>query len=174
MLDKGRFVSYFFLLLCVFSLFMVWILLDKKEKKERLVQQISRFEAKDFTYYKIENNILSTKALGGYARENLKEEYELENLIINNFRENQNEVLAAKFAKYEGNQIHFTKGVNYLKDSIDFYSLEAIYFLDSKSLQGKGNFTITGKEYKFKGKDILYENQKVFAKNIYGKIRMDK
>lgn len=173
--NKGGLVSYFFLLLCVFSLFMVWFFLDKKEKRIQNAQNVSRFEAHNFTYSKIENNIFVVEALGSYAKENLQDEYQLENLIIHKFslENKKKETLKAKFANYNNNAINFTDGVNYIKDSMNFYSQKALYDLDTKSLEGKGDFKITSEKYNVIGKNIIYKDNKVIAKNIFGKIKMD-
>ena len=71
-------------------------------------------------------------------------------------------------------EVIFPNGINYSRDSIKFWSEQANYYPDSKEILGQGDFMIFSDNYNIKGKNILYKNGKIYAKNIDGNLKTDK
>lgn len=179
-LKSGRLVPIFFLLLCVFSLAMVVVLSGKRVQNPKSLNEISRFEIFDFEYYRIGMQGVSTIAFGKKARENAQRINELEHFSVINFaspsaESNKNkknfleqENLQSNFALYDNQEIFFPQGVNYKRNAIEFWSQVARYNLDKKELKGEGEFIILEENYKIRGQNIAYKEDKIYAQNVNG------
>ncbi|WP_297814094.1 hypothetical protein [uncultured Helicobacter sp.] len=179
-LKSGRLVPIFFIFLCIFSLIMVVILSKKEMQTQEKLNEIAKFEIFDFEYYRIGAQGVSVVAFGKKASENSQKLNELEHFGIINFtfpnadsKANQGiqENLQSSFALYDNQEIFFPRGVNYKRDGTEFWSQVARYNPDKKELKGEGEFIILDKSYKIRGQNIIYKENKVYAKNIYGILR---
>lgn len=179
-LKSGRLVPIFFLALCVFSLAMVVTLSGKKAQNPKSLDEVSRFEIFDFEYYRIGMQGVSIIAFGKKARENAQRINELEHFSVVNFTfpnaESKNnkknifgqESLQSNFALYDNQEIFFPQGVNYKRNAIEFWSQVARYNPDKKELKGEGEFIILEENYKIRGQNIAYRENKIYADNVYG------
>ncbi|OCR21242.1 hypothetical protein BA917_01445 [Helicobacter pullorum] len=175
-LKKGNIVVYFFLFLMIFSILMVLSLSHYQESKRQMNANVSRFEMLDFEYYKISPLGVETFVIGKNAREIGKDAGQLEHINVTHylFDESTKEFLQSSLAFYDGTKVIFPNGINYSRDSIKFWSEQANYYPDSKEILGQGDFMIFSDNYNIKGKNILYKNGKIYAKNIDGNLKTDK
>ncbi|MDE5925757.1 MAG: hypothetical protein K2N75_03855 [Helicobacter sp.] len=178
-LKSGRLVPIFFLSLCVLSLVMVVVLNGKKTQDLKEKEEVARFEVFNFEYYRIGTQGVSVVALGKKARENVKGMNELEHFSVTNFifpsqeslrkeKVSGQENLQSSFALYNNQEIFFPQGVNYQRNETKFWSQIAQYNPDTKELKGEGEFIVLDENYKIRGQNIAYRENKIYAKNIYG------
>lgn len=162
-------VLLFFIALCAFSIVMALTLSQTSQQNTQNAPYIARFEIMDFTYLKITQKGITLNAKGEKARENANGDYELEALEILSQKDSSNNAsLKADFALYNHASVAFPKGVTYIHNQSQFFSENALYFPESKTLEGFGNFTITGHNSKIYGQNIAYKDSKIYAKNIRG------
>lgn len=179
-LKSGRLVPIFFLALCAFSLAMVVVLSGKKAQNPKSPDEISRFEIFDFEYYRVGMQGVSIVAFGKKARENAQRINELEHFNVMNFifpnaesksnKKNisEQENLQSNFALYDNQEVFFPQGVNYQRNATEFWSQMARYHLDKKELKGEGEFIILEENYKIRGQNIAYRDNKIYAQNVNG------
>lgn len=174
-LQSGRLVPIFFLSLCIFSFVMAVVLNNKEVQNLAKPKEVARFEIFDFEYYRIGTQGVSVVAFGKRARENAQKLNELEHFSIVNFtfpnekaKEGVQENLQSSFALYDNQEIFFPQGVNYKRDATEFWSQVANYNPDKKELKGEGEFIVLDENYKIRGQNIVYKENKVYADNIYG------
>ncbi|TLD84513.1 hypothetical protein LS70_002900 [Helicobacter sp. MIT 11-5569] len=172
--QSAQLVTLFFVALCGLSLTMVLLLSAKQAKIADAQQNITRFEIFNFAYFKITENGVSTIANGEKARENANKENELESIQVKNLNNKIQENLQADFALYSNNNIFFPQGVDYSHGKTKFWSQQARYYLDSRNLEGIGEFVISDKSAFVRGNNVVYKNEKVYAKNIHGILRTEK
>lgn len=170
-LQSAQLVTFFFIALCGFSLAMVLFLSTKQTRMVQAQREITRFEVFDFEYFKITENGVNTIASGKKARENANKESELESLNVRNLNNTTQEHLQAPFALYNNRDIFFSQGVRYTRDNTKFWSQQARYYLDSKNLEGIGEFMILDKNATIRGQNIIYRDEKIYATNIHGILR---
>ncbi|MCI5968505.1 hypothetical protein [Helicobacter sp.] len=166
--QSAQLVTFFFIALCGFSFAMVLLLSAKHTHITQTQKDITRFEVFDFKYFKITENGVTTIAIGKKARENANKENALEFLNVRNRNGNAQEHLQADFALYNNNNIFFPQGVTYTRGNTKFWSQQARYYLDSKNLEGIGEFVILDKSATIRGRNIIYKDEKVYAINIRG------
>lgn len=182
-LKSGRLIPIFFLSLCVLSLVMVAVLNGKKTQDLKGREKVARVEVFNFEYYRIGAQGVSVVALGKKARENVKGMNELEHFSVTNFtfpsQESQRkekvlgqENLQSSFALYDNQEIFFPQGVNYQRNKTKFWSQIAQYNPDIKELKGEGEFIVLDENYKIRGQNITYRENKIYAKNIYGILKV--
>lgn len=182
-LKSGRLIPIFFLSLCVLSLVMVAVLNGKKTQDLKGREKVARFEVFNFEYYRIGSQGVSVVALGKKACENVKGMNELEHFSVTNFtfpsQESQRkekvlgqENLQSSFALYDNQEIFFPQGVNYQRNKTKFWSQIAQYNPDIKELKGEGEFIVLDENYKIRGQNITYRENKIYAKNIYGILKV--
>lgn len=162
---SAPFVTFFFVALCVFSLIMV-VFLSIKRKDIAVYPQIGRFEVVNFEYFKITKKGVDTIANGRMARENARNENILEFLSVQNINENVQEHLQADSALYNNSDVFFPQGVRYIRDTTQLWSEQARYYPASKHLEGFGNFTVFDKNTTIRGRNLVYKDAKIYAKNI--------
>lgn len=188
---SGRIVTGFFVFLSLFSLAMVFVLNKQQESKKQALANISRFEAIDFEYYKISPLGVETYAIGKNAKETPREAGKaakemgkemsgesgtLEQISVRNylFEEQKTELLQASLALFSNQEVFFPKGVNYVRDTIKFWSEEATYQIATKDILGKGEFMIFNENYNIRGENILYKKGKVYAQNVNGTLTTER
>ena len=166
--QSATFVTFFFIALCVFSFAMVVFLSIKRKDILEYPQNIARFEVINFEYFKITKNGVDTIANGKKARENAKNENVLEFLSVQNLNDNIQEHLQADFALYNNSDVFFPQGVRYIRDTTQLWSQQARYYPASKYLEGLGDFIILDKNTTMRGRNLIYKDAKIYAKNIHG------
>lgn len=173
-LQSAQLVTLFFMALCAFSLIMVLLLSAKQDRIAQAQQNITRFEVLNFQYFKITENGVNTIASGKKAKENTNKESELEFLNVINANNKTPEFLQADFALYNNNDIFFPQGVTYKREDTKLWSQQAHYYPITKNLEGIGEFVILDKSATIRGRNLVYDNGKIYATNIRGTLKADK
>ncbi len=62
--------------------------------------------------------------------------------------------------------------MNYQRNKTKFWSQIAQYNPDIKELKGEGEFIVLDENYKIRGQNITYRENKIYAKNIYGILKV--
>ncbi|MDE6886627.1 MAG: hypothetical protein K2P17_06285 [Helicobacteraceae bacterium] len=172
LLNIGNSVSLFFILLLISCIIIIFSFDKSATLTYNTIGEIPLIEINDFTAYEITKDALNTKITAKNAKRFDNYE-EMSNIELEKKSNQILDKLTAPTALKKENIIYFDNGVKNLRDDFEMFSTKAIYHIDSKIINGNGNFHITSPSQNIIGQNIYYDMQSgnIKAINIQAKLK---